>query len=338
MLAYGSHLAYQGMMSSITVVVPCYNEEAVLPQLFKRITKTAASWEVSWKVLLVDDGSTDGSWQLIKEQNLRDNRFCAVRFSRNFGHQPAISAGISLAKGDAVVVVDADLQDPPELIADFISKWKEGYQVVYAVRAKRKENWMKRFSYWFFYRLISRMVDFKMPLDAGDFCLMDRVVIETLKQMPERERFVRGLRAWVGYKQIGVVYERNARAAGKSKYDFRKLNKLALNGILSFSAAPLRLTSMLGFWISGLSLVGIIFTLLQRIFGNFFATYGWGPVPGYATIVMSVLFMGGVQLICMGVQGEYLGRLFEEVKHRPTWIIQDHLGDELEMAEGPHRL
>jgi len=204
-------------MSSITIIVPCYNEEAVLPRLFDRIAEASSSWGLLWDVILIDDGSTDGTWRLFREQNLKDPRFRAIKFSRNFGHQPAVSAGISLAKGDAVVVIDADLQDPPELIRDFIAKWKEGYQVVYAIRAKRKESWYKRLSYWAFYRIMSKMVDFDMPLDSGDFCLMDRIVVETLKSMPERARFVRGLRAWVGFRQTGIAYEREERAAGVPK-------------------------------------------------------------------------------------------------------------------------
>lgn len=310
-------------MKSVCVVIPCYNEAAVLPQLFERLTNAATNWGVEWNVLCVEDGSKDGTWEILQKQSERDPRWQAMRFSRNFGHQPAVSAGIEHARGDAVIVMDADLQDPPEVVGEFIQKWQEGFDVVYAVRTKRKEGFFKKIGYWTFYRLMSKLVDFKMPLDTGDFCLMDRKVVDTLKKMPERSRFVRGLRAWTGFRQTGLSYERAARAAGETKYNFRRLMKLATNGIFSFSTIPLKVVTSLGFWISLLAFAGIIFTLLQKIFKEPFADWGLVPVPGYATIVMSVLFIGGVQLVCLGVIGEYIGRIYDEVKGRPTYIVAE---------------
>jgi dolichol-phosphate mannosyltransferase len=235
---------------------------------------------------------------------------------------------MNFARGDAVVVLDADLQDPPEELEKFIEKWKEGYEVVYAIRQKRKENFLKRICYWMFYRLMARLVPFDLPLDTGDFCLMDRRVVEIINRMPERARFVRGLRAWTGFRQIGVSYERHARIAGQPKYTFKKLLTLAWDGIFSFSTVPLRLVSHLGLCISTIALLGIIFTVLQRIFPGEFARIGLRPVPGFATIVILILFLGGLQLFCLGILGEYVGRIYEEVKCRPKWIIKESLGIE----------
>jgi dolichol-phosphate mannosyltransferase len=311
---------------TISLVVPCYNEEAVLPQLFARVTHAAETWGVAWEVVCVDDGSRDSTWDLLAAQHGRDPRWRAVRFARNFGHQIAVSAGLYHATGKAVVVIDADLQDPPEEVHRFIAKWREGFDVVYAVRRKRKEGGVKRLGYWAFYRLLDRLVSFQIPLDSGDFCLMDRRVVDVLNAMPERKRFVRGLRAWSGFRQAGVAYERHARAAGEVKYTLRKLISLALDGILSFSTVPLRLASMLGLAVASVSLLGILFTLAQRLFRDFFEGLGLAPVPGFATIVISILFLGGVQLICLGILGEYLGRVYEEVKRRPLWTIADTAG------------
>jgi dolichol-phosphate mannosyltransferase len=222
--------------------------------------------------------------------------------------------------------MDADLQDPPEELGRFIEKWRQGYEVVYAIRQKRKEGAFKKLSYWLFYRLMAGLVSFDLPLDAGDFCLLDRRVVQTLNQMPERNRFVRGLRAWAGFRQTGVPYEREARAAGVPKYNFRKLLKLAWDGIFSFSTIPLTLVSYAGLLISTLSGLGIVFTLIQRIFLRWFQKIGLAPVPGFATIVISILFLGGIQLLCLGIVGEYIGRIYEEVKRRPMWIVREACG------------
>ncbi|GBD95763.1 MAG TPA: glycosyltransferase [Nitrospirae bacterium] len=310
----------------ISVVIPCYNEEEVLPELFSRMEKAAESWGCDWEIICVDDGSDDKTLELLSNQHKTDPRWSVLSFSRNFGHQTAVSAGIFHSSGDAVIIIDADLQDPPEEIERFIQRWQDGYEIVYAVRQHRKEGILKKAAYWTFYRMLSKMIDFELPLDSGDFCIMDRKVIDILNSMPERNRFVRGLRAWSGFKQTGLVYERQTRAAGLSKYDFKKLRRLALDGIISFSTVPLAVASHLGLWITVLSLLGIIFTLSQFIFEDFFNSIGWGPIPGVTTIVISVLFLGGVQLMFLGVLGQYLGRIYDEVKKRPPWIIRQSLG------------
>jgi dolichol-phosphate mannosyltransferase len=310
----------------ISVVVPCYNEAAVLDQLYRRLTAAAESWSEPFEVIVVDDGSDAVTWRGLEAIHRRDPRWKTVRFSRNFGHQTAVSAGLAYASGDAVLVIDADLQDPPEELHRFIAKWRQGYEVVYAVRRKRKENVLKRACYAAFYRILAKLSPTPIPLDSGDFCLMDRRVVDLLTAMPERNRFVRGLRAWAGFRQTGLEYERDARAAGRPKYGLWKLVRLALDGLLSFSTAPLRLATGLGFLVTVLAAAGALFSFVQRIFADWFARIGLGPVPGYATIVISLLFLGGVQLICMGVIGEYVGRIYEEVKRRPLWVVRETLG------------
>jgi len=316
----------QPMVKMISVVVPCFNEEAVLPELFNRLGKAAVTWGMDYEIICVDDGSRDRTWELLKAQNKVDARWRCLSFARNFGHQIAVSAGLFYSTGDAVAVMDADLQDPPEELGRFLEKWREGYDVVYAIRQRRKEGWIKRFGYWCFYRLLARLVAFEIPLDSGDFCLMSRRVVEVITAMPERSRFVRGLRAWAGFRQTGLAFERAARAAGKPKYNFRKLFKLATDGLLSFSAVPLRMATYLGLWVSGFAFAGAVFTLVQKIFAEQFARIGLAPSPGFPTIVISVLFLGGVQLICLGILGEYIGRIYDEVKGRPPWIIRDRAG------------
>jgi polyisoprenyl-phosphate glycosyltransferase len=310
----------------VSVVIPCFNEEEVLPELFRRVTSAANDWQCDWEVICVDDGSRDQTWEMLAAQHQKDSRWLALSFARNFGHQTAVSAGIHHTSGDAVIVIDADLQDPPEELWRFIKAWKEGYEVVYAIREKRKESTAKRAAYWFFYRLLSRIVSFRIPADSGDFCLMDRRVVEVLKAMPERNRFVRGLRAWLGFRQIGIAYERSARSAGETKYSLAKLFKLAVDGIFSFSTAPLRLVFYSGVSVSFFSLLGILFTLSQKVFVDFYARHGFPPVQGFTTIVIAVLFLGGIQLISLGVIGEYIGRIYEEVKQRPPWVIQTSAG------------
>jgi dolichol-phosphate mannosyltransferase len=314
-------------MQTVSVVVPCFNEEAVLPELFRRVGGAAATWGMDYEIICVDDGSRDHTWALLKAQNKADTRWRCLSFARNFGHQTAVSAGLHYATGDAVVVIDADLQDPPEEIHRFFEKWREGYDVVYAVRQKRKEGVLKKLCYWSFYRLMAGIVPFDMPLDSGDFCLIDRRVVDIIKAMPERNRFVRGIRAWAGFKQIGVVYERQPRAAGEPKYGFRKLFKLAWDGLFSFSSKPLRMATYLGFWVSAFAFLGAILTCLQKFFARQFAQIGLEPWPhGLPTVMISILFLGGVQLVGIGILGEYIGRIYDEVKGRPLWIIQDSAG------------
>jgi dolichol-phosphate mannosyltransferase len=313
-------------MNKISIIVPCFNEEEVLPELFSRLGKVATTWGMEYEIVCVDDGSHDRTWELLKAQNEKDPHWRSVSFARNFGHQTAVSAGLFYAIGDAVVTIDADLEDPPEEIARLLEKWREGYDVVYAIRQKRKEGWFKRLCYWTFYRLMARSVSFEIPLDSGDFCLLARRVVNTINAMPERNRYVRGLRAWSGFRQTGVPYERAARFAGSPKYNFSKLLKLATDGLFSFSTVPLRLATYLGLLVSILAFFGAIFTLAQRIFEAQFTRIGFGPIPGFATTVISILFLGGVQLICLGILGEYIGRIYEEVKGRPLWILRDSAG------------
>lgn len=310
----------------VSVVVPCFNEQEVLPELFRRLTAAAETWACNWNVICVDDGSCDQTWSLLADQQARDPRWCGLSFARNFGHQTAVSAGIYHADADAVIVLDADLQDPPEELGRFIKKWQEGFEVVYAIREKRKEGVLKRGCYWLFYRLMARVTPFDIPLDSGDFCLMDRKVVNVLRSMPERSRFVRGLRAWSGFRQTGLPYERHARAAGQAKYDFRKLLKLASDGIFSFSTIPLTLVAHLGMWISAISFLGIAWVIATKFFSDFFSRHGFPPVQGFTTIVICVLFLGGIQIMSLGIIGEYVGRIYEEVKRRPPWVIQQSAG------------
>jgi dolichol-phosphate mannosyltransferase len=320
----------------ISVVIPCYNEEMVLDQLYERLSQAVEQLGETAEVILVDDGSTDETWERMEEIRQKDSQWRLVRFARNFGHQTAVSAGLQYATGDAVIVMDADLQDPPEELHRFIAKWKEGYEVVYAIRKQRKESALKRVAYKGFYRLLSWLSDHDIPLDSGDFCLMDRVVVDLINQMPEKNRFVRGLRAWAGFRQTGVEYERQARAEGDPKYTLSKLMKLAIDGIFSFSAAPLRLATFLGLLVSATAFLGAGFTLAQGLFPEWFAQFGLGPAPGYATTVISVLFLGGVQLVCIGLVGEYVGRIYDETKRRPAWIVREQKGWETPVGTSPN--
>jgi dolichol-phosphate mannosyltransferase len=265
----------------------------------------------------VDDGSTDGSTDMIHELAQKDKHVRPVIFARNFGHQIAITAGWDYARGDAVVVIDADLQDPPELILEMAEKWREGYEVVYAVRAEREgESWFKLWTASLFYRLIFRITDVKIPLDTGDFRLMDRKVVDVLKSMRERHRFPRGMSAWVGFKQIGVEYKRAARVAGETKYPFRKMFRLAINAVTSFSYFPLQVATYIGFFSAGIAAIAIPIVIYLRLTGSqaFF---------GQATTLIAVLFLGGVQLISLGILGEYIGRLYDEAKGRPLYIVRE---------------
>jgi glycosyltransferase involved in cell wall biosynthesis len=310
----------------ISIVIPCYNEEEVLPLLFERLSTAASSWGMDYEVICISDGSQDRTWELLKAYSASDRRWRCLCFARNFGHQAAVSAGLYHATGDATVILDADLQDPPESVINLIEKWREGYHVVAAVRVKRKDAPLKSILAWGFYRLMAKLVSFNIPIDAGDYCLLDRKVVNVLNSLPERSRYIRGLRAWSGFRQTSVAYERQARAAGAPLYTFRKSLKLAMDGVFSFSTLPLRLVMHLGLWISGLSFLGAIITFFQKIFASQLIAFGLQPGPGFPTIVIAVLFLGGVQLVCLGILGEYLGRVYEEVKGRPQWIIQESAG------------
>ncbi len=320
--------------TTVTVVVPCYNEQAVLPQLFARLGKAADEWGTRFEAVLVDDGSTDDTWPMLLAQHQRDGRWKAVRLARNFGHQLALRAGLQAARGDVVAVIDADLQDPPEALAEFLAKWAEGHDVIYGVRRKRRESWLKRTAYFAFYRLLSRLAEVDMPLDAGDFCVMDRRVVDLIRAMPERRPFIRGLRSWVGFRQLAYPYDRQPRAAGQTHYSVRRLMGLAMDGILSSSILPLRLATVLGLAISFFSFLGAALVLLMKLLPGFFARFGLAAIPGTALISISILFFGGVQLVVLGILGEYIGRIYENVKGRPLWTVCQYAGVEPRHAEG----
>jgi len=263
---------------------------------------------------------------LLKAQNQKDSRWRCLSFARNFGHQTAVSAGLYHATWDAAIIIDADLQDPPEEISRMLAKWREGHDVVFAVRKKRKDQLVKRMLAWGFYRLLAKLTPFPIPTEAGDFCLIDRKVMAVINSLPERSRYLRGLRAWCGFKQTALEFERGERAAGVPQYNFKKSFKLAMDGLFSFSAMPLRLATYLGLCVSGFAFAGVAFTFLQKIFAQQFAKIGLAPGPGFPTVVISILFLGGVQLICLGILGEYIARIYDEVKRRPLWIIRDSAG------------
>lgn len=303
-------------MKRISLVFPVYNEEEVLPALFERLRNLDHELDqYELEIIFVNDGSHDASLELMQDFRRQTPHCKILDFSRNFGHQIAITAGIDFATGDAVILLDADLQDPPELLPKFLAKWEEGYQVVYAVRKKRQEHVLKRLAYFSFYRILQKISDIPIPLDSGDFCLMDRAIVNILTSMQERNRFVRGLRSWAGFKQIGLEYDRDKRHSGEVKYTFPKLVKLALNGIFSFSYFPLRIASYTGFVVSFISFLGIVIYLYKKLVVG-------GEPQGFPTLVILVLFLGGIQLLSLGVIGEYIGRIYDEVKRRPTYIIK----------------
>ena len=305
------------MKITYSIIAPIYNEIENLPELYRRVKEVMNSSGEAWELILVDDGSTDGSTEKIRELAKKDKIVRPVIFARNFGHQVAITAGWDYARGDAIVIIDADLQDPPEVILELAKKWKEGYEVVYAVRGEREgESWFKKFTAAMFYRIIYSITDVKIPVDTGDFRLMDRKVVDVLKQMKERHRFPRGMSAWVGFRQIGVTYKRAARVAGVTKYPFRKMLKLALNAITGFSYFPLQVATYFGFVSAGISILAIPIVVALRLAGSHF-------FEGQTTTLISVLFLGGVQLISLGILGEYIGRLYDEAKGRPLYIVRD---------------
>jgi glycosyltransferase involved in cell wall biosynthesis len=314
-----------------TVIAPIFNEEDNIPVLYERVKKVMDSTAEPWELILVDDGSTDGSTELIRELAKRDVRVRPIIFARNFGHQIAVTAGWDYSRGQAITIIDADLQDPPEVILDLIEKWREGYEVVFAVRTEREgESWFKLFTASLFYRLIYRITDVDIPLDAGDFRLLDRKVVNVLNQMRERHRFPRGMTAWVGFRQIGVPYRRAARLAGETKYPFRKMFRLALNAITGFSYFPLQVATYMGFISAGISILAIPIVIGLRLWGS------QTPLLGQATTLIAVLFLGGVQLISLGILGEYIGRLYDEAKGRPLYIVREEPTPPAEMIENNH--
>ena len=305
------------MNITYSIIAPVYNEAESLLELHRRVTAVMDANGEAWELVLVDDGSTDGSTEKILELARQDQRVRPVIFARNFGHQIAITAGWDYARGKAIVIIDSDLQDPPEMIPELAKKWKEGYEVVYAVRAEREgESWFKKLTAAFFYRIIYMITDVKIPVDAGDFRLMDRKVVDVLKEMPERHRFPRGMSAWVGFRQVGVPYKRAVRYGGVTKYPFKKMLKLAINAITSFSYFPLQVATFFGFVSAGLAILGIPIVIYLRMSGS-------PQFTGQATTLIAVLFLGGVQLISLGILGEYIGRLYDEAKGRPLYIVRE---------------
>jgi dolichol-phosphate mannosyltransferase len=306
----------QGEAPILSVVVPLYNEEATLPELYRRLTSALEALGMAYELVLVDDGSQDATPQRLDHLHETDARVVGLHLTRNFGHQAAISAGLDRARGAAVVVMDGDLQDPPEFIEQLVEPWRAGYEVVYAVRAVRPERFWKRAAYFCFYRLLRAISDLDIPVDSGDFCLMDRQVVDVLCHLPERMRFIRGLRSYVGFRQVGVPYRRAARAAGEPKYTCRALVGLAVDGLVSFSSVPLNLVSYLGAFGAALTALFGAWVVLDAVLGR--------RVPaGWSCTLLAVLFLSTLQLVSLGIVGEYVRRIFLEVKGRPAYIVRD---------------
>ena len=320
----GKQLSVAGSESRrllLSVVVPCHNEEEVLNETNRRLFAALDKIPMQLEIIYVDDGSTDSTAEILRDLQTGDPRIRVIRFSRNFGHQMAITAGIEHASGDAVAIIDADLQDPPEVILDFLDKWMDGVDVVYGVRTERDgESAFKLLTAKYFYRFIGKLSDTAIPLDTGDFRLMDRSVVDALLSMPERDRFVRGMVSWLGFSQAAVPYHRAARHAGSTKFSLMKMVRFATDGIVSFSILPLRLATWVGFAASAVAILGILVAVFERIFG------APGLVKGWASLVIAVLFIGGVQLICMGIIGEYVGRIYGESKRRPLYVVRERMG------------
>ena len=315
-----------------SIVIPIFNEEETLDELLSRMLALMDRLDGSAEVILVDDGSTDSSYDSLTTAAGRDPRFKVIQLSRNFGHQIAITAGLDFSSGEAVAVMDADLQDPPEVILDMAAKWREGFEVVYAVRERREgEGAFKRTTARIFYRALRRLTDIEAPLDVGDFRLVDRKALEAFKGMRESNRYVRGMFSWIGFKQTGVRYTRAERYAGTTKFSFRKMAKFALDGVVSFSDVPLRLALNLGFLLAALSFVGGGLALISKITGAY-------VVPGWASLVVVTAFLGGIQLIILGVLGEYIGRIHDEVKNRPLYLVRDAHNFPLRVRSEPRRL
>jgi dolichol-phosphate mannosyltransferase len=302
-----------------SVVIPVYNEEKTLPELHRRLSAALRPLDANVEIILVDDGSKDASFELMKSARSKDPRVKILRLSRNFGHQVAISAGIDIARGDAVILMDGDLQDPPELLASMVERWKEGYQVVYTVKRSRRENPLKRFAFRSFYRVIRSVSTIDIPMEAGNFSLLDRRVVEILRTMPERNRYISGLRAWTGFRQIGISYDREARFSGRPQMSYRRLLELALDGIFSFSKAPLRVAVYIGTFSALVAFLGGLWVLSQKFFTD-------RAILGWASTIVSISFLGGLILMTLGIIGEYIGRIYDEVKQRPLYVVQEAVG------------
>ena len=305
-------------MPKYSLVIPVYNEESTIPTLYQRISRVMDELDDTSELILINDGSRDRTLELLRELYDRDDRIAYLSLARNFGHQIAVTAGLNYVQGKVIIVMDADLQDPPELIPEMLVLWRQGYQIVYAQRNNRlHENWFKRFCAYAFYRLLQRLADVDIPTDTGDFCLMDRVVVDLLNHMPERNRYIRGLRSWVGFKQTALKFDRDARFAGDVKYTFAKSWALAINGLVAFSTLPLRLSTYLGLFSALAALVMAMLVFYWRFFTPN------STLTGFAAIAIAIFFLGAVQLISIGILGEYIGRIYDEVKGRPLYTLAE---------------
>jgi glycosyltransferase involved in cell wall biosynthesis len=301
----------------ISVIIPIFNEEENIRLLHERLCGVMQTIDSPFELIFVNDGSKDNSMALITLLANAHSNVKYIDFSRNFGHQIAVTAGLDVAKGDAVVIIDADLQDPPELIIEMYKKWQEGYEVVYAKRRERKgENFLKKFTAKMFYRILNKMTSFNIPLDTGDFRIIDRKIVDVLNSMPEQHKFLRGQISWAGFKQTYVEYDRDSRNAGETGYTYKKMIRFALDGITSFSDAPLKLASLMGFIVSGFAFLLILYALYSRFVSQDY-------VPGWTSLMLAVLFIGGIQLICIGMIGEYISRIANNIKNRPLYIVRE---------------
>ena len=309
------------MPPKYSFIIPIYNEEDTLVEMYRRVRAVMDQMDGLVELVLVNDGSRDRSLSLMRELHEQDPQVCYLSLARNFGHQVAVTAGLNFVRGQAIVILDADLQDPPELIPALVEKWQQGYQVVYAQRTKRlRESWFKRLPAYVFYRLMRRLADVEIPVDTGDFCLMDRRVVDVLNTMPERNRYIRGLRSWVGLEQTSVYFEREPRFAGEVKYTFRKSLSLAVNSLVSFSKLPLRLSTYVGLLAAVAAVLMAVLVLYWRIVAPA------SPLTGFASIMIAIFFLGAVQLVSIGILGEYVGRIYEEVKGRPLYVLSEVAG------------
>jgi polyisoprenyl-phosphate glycosyltransferase len=301
----------------INIVVPLYNEEEMFSSLIERLDKLIENSNLTINVIMIDDGSTDHTAELMKELSLKKSHYSSVILSRNFGHQLALTAGLKYFNAtDAVLIMDGDLQDPPELLEEFYKYYKDGYDVVYAVRENRKEHFLKKMAYKFFYRLLKKISYINIPIDSGDFSLISRRIVEELNQMPEESRFLRGMRSWIGFKQIGVAYQREKRLSGESKYTLKKLMTLAFTGVFNFSDYPIKFLVRVGLFLVSVSLVYLAYVLIKKYF--------FGSIPdGFTALISVVILFGGFQLFALGILGEYILRIFFQVKNRPLYIVKE---------------
>lgn len=311
-------------MKQISFVIPCYNEEESLPKLYSELTKVLAEVErkYSTEVIFINDGSKDKTFEILVDIHSRDKRFKVINFSRNFGQQIAVTAGLDYAKGDAVIIMDADMQDPPKVVLDMIQKWEEGYEVIYGQRKRREgETFFKKFTAFVFYRVLDLLAEVSIPKDTGDFRLMDRKVVEAVKKFHEKKRFLRGIVAYVGFKQTAILFERPESVRSVTHYPLNKMIRLAIDAITSFSTVPLKLITSLGFFVSFLSVLGILYAVYEKIM------HPETTVAGWAFTVTAIFFIGGVQMIMLGILGAYIGRIYSEVQNRPLYIVESILED-----------